>query len=140
MDREGLAYSLCYKSAHRHELLPDQNSISSVLIHEVNCSLFRDLLSVPINYPQGVGWTTPRLDIFSTRQESLQIEGHISDSMNSTADSLGRVLGVAQIASSLAQLRAQRVAAHMSTPEVARDMLNIVKAHNFDKIQYWGVS
>lgn len=93
-----------------------------------------------INYFLGVGKTTPRLDIFSTWQESLQIEEHLIDSVNSTAESLGRVLGTAQITGRLAQIRAESVAAHMSTPQGARDMLSIVRAHNFDKLQYWGIS
>ena len=40
----------------------------------------------------------------------------------------------------LAAERMQGVAEHVSTPVVARDMLNIVEALGHEKLQYWGFS
>ena len=88
----------------------------------------------------GVGLTTPRVNIFSTLQESLALQIKIPIALNSTNAALGENLANAQILGRLAELRAKREVEHMSTPEVARDMLNIAKAHGMDKLQYWGFS
>lgn len=47
---------------------------------------------------------------------------------------MGKVLG------KLAEARAGKYAAHLSTATVATDMMSIVNATGNDKLQYWGLS
>lgn len=49
-------------------------------------------------------------------------------------------MSTAQLIGDISKARSEKVAAHVSTPAVARDMLTIVKAHGREKIQYWGFS
>jgi hypothetical protein len=88
----------------------------------------------------GIGQTTPKLNIFSSQQESLALQPGLSEALNASAAALGRVLSYADIIGDLTEIRAKQQAEHVSTPEVARDMLSIVKAHGMDKLQYWGYS
>jgi hypothetical protein len=88
----------------------------------------------------GVGQTTPKLNVFSSQQESLAIQPGLIEALNASTASLGRVLSYADIFGDLTEIRAKQQAEHVSTPEVARDMLSIVKAHGMDKLQYWGYS
>jgi hypothetical protein len=46
------------------------------------------------------------------------------------------LFGTAQIVGNLTLDRAKKEAEHVSTPEVATDMLSIVKAYGLDKLQY----
>lgn len=93
-----------------------------------------------INKPfLGVGFTTPSLGVFQTRQEaglSLMYE----KGLNQTASSLGAFLSNAKVVGDIAASRSRKYAEHVSTPVVARDILSIVKAHGLDKLQYWGFS
>lgn len=60
--------------------------------------------------------------------------------MNETSGSLGKIYATAQTFGDIAKARIQDVAEHVTTPVVARGMMNIVKAHGMDKLQYWGFS
>lgn len=60
--------------------------------------------------------------------------------MNETSGSLGKIYATAQTSGDIAKARIQDVAEHVTTPVVARGMMNIVKAHGMDKLQYWGFS
>ena len=97
-------------------------------------------LVMPRLLSTGVGHTTPHLDIFSSTPESIVIQTQASNSMNTSSESLGKLSGLAQIVSNLSVSRAKLYMEHVSTPEVAMDMMNIVKAYGMDKLQYWGFS
>jgi hypothetical protein len=60
--------------------------------------------------------------------------------MNASTAALGNLFGTVQIVGSLTLDRSKKEAEHVSTSEVATDMLGIVKAYGMDKLQYWGVS
>ena len=90
--------------------------------------------------PTGVGRTKPSIEIFSSRQESLILQGKLSDTLNTSSSSLGSFVATAQIISRFAELRAKTNSEHVSTTEVARDMLGIINAYGRDKLQYWGIS
>lgn len=60
--------------------------------------------------------------------------------MNASPAALGRLHTVAQYLGDLALERSEKVASHVSTPAVARDMLSIVRAAGQEKLQYWGFS
>lgn len=60
--------------------------------------------------------------------------------VNATSDALARHFARARIFATLSEDRAKGVAPYMSAPTVARDMLEITKAHGLNKLQYWGVS
>ena len=68
------------------------------------------------------------------------IQTQPANSMNTSSESLGRLSGLAQIVSNLSVSRAKLYMEHVSTPEIAMDMMNIVKAYGMDKLQYWGFS
>ena len=89
----------------------------------------------------GVGHTTPRVNIFPSASDFLlmQTEGPIS--MNTSTESLGRLFGQNQITSALSEMHPKRnYFEHLSTPEVATDMLSIVKAYGMEKLQFYGFS
>ena len=106
------------------------------------CSLFFSLCRLVMQrlLSTGVRRTSPRLDIFSSTPESIVIQTQSANSMNTSSESLGRLSGLAQIVSNLSVSRAKLYMEHVSTPEVAMDMMNIVKAYRMDKLQYWGFS
>ena len=105
------------------------------------CSLFFSLCRLVMQrlLSTGVRRTSPRLDIFSSTPEPM-IQTQPANSMNTSSESLGRLSGLAQIVSNLSVSRAKLYMEHVSTPEVAMDMMNIVKAYGMDKLQYWGFS
>ena len=88
----------------------------------------------------GVGRTTPRAEVFPSPTDALALLGEGRASMNTSTEALGIIFGQMQIISALAQSLPRNYFEHLSTAEVATDMLNIVKAHGMDKLQYWGLS
>ena len=88
----------------------------------------------------GVGQTTPPLAIFDSSIEAGIFYSTYPSNFNESVSSLGRGYALNQIRGNIAVDRAEKVAASMSTPAVARDMLNMVEAFGRDKLSYWGFS
>lgn len=61
-------------------------------------------------------------------------------SFNASPSALGRAYAFVHNLGDMALKRAEKVARHVSTPVVARDMLSIAQAAGQDKLQYWGFS
>ena len=59
---------------------------------------------------------------------------------NITPDATSRAYDRATIYNALAEARTGDVAPYVTTALVARDMLEMMKAHGSDKLQYWGFS
>ena len=89
---------------------------------------------------EGVGQTTPNLNVFRSQFQALAFLQESGEALNATPSSLGRVFALEQIVGNLALQHAQTETEHMSTPDVATDMLTIVKAMGRDKLQYVGFS
>ena len=63
-----------------------------------------------------------------------------SETLNHSASSLSHLYEGAHIYGEIAKARTENVTKYVGTPAVARDMLEIVKAHGRDKLHYWGFS
>lgn len=59
---------------------------------------------------------------------------------NSTEDAVARIHAHYQVYGKLAEVRTRNESRYISTALVCRDMLNMMRAHGRDKIQYWGFS
>ncbi|PVG01811.1 alpha/beta-hydrolase [Serendipita vermifera] len=92
--------------------------------------------------PRGVGRTTPVIDIFPGPLERDTWLLHTFDAplANETNTSFGYIASRAELVNLLIEEKVSIAAQHASTPVVATDMLQIVKAHGMDKLQYWGFS
>lgn len=90
----------------------------------------------------GVGRSIPRVSVFPDEEEAaawrLKIAG--DPLLNITADAIARTYARFTTYNALAEARTTHVAPYVTTASVARDMLEIVKAHGSDKLQYWGFS
>lgn len=78
--------------------------------------------------------------MFTTAIEAGTLLTQYEGSVNASPAALGRTYAFAQNLGSLALRRAEKVAQHVSTPVVARDMLSIINAAGQEKLQYWGFS
>ncbi|EJC98516.1 uncharacterized protein FOMMEDRAFT_171118 [Fomitiporia mediterranea MF3/22] len=90
--------------------------------------------------PRGVGFTTPPISVFKDSVEAGAFFTQRELDINATESSLGRSFAQQTLLGKLVEERALDVAKTVSTPTVAHDMLSIVKAAGFDKLQYWGFS
>ncbi|GJE90064.1 alpha/beta hydrolase [Phanerochaete sordida] len=92
--------------------------------------------------PRGVARTTPPVVVFKNNAEEAAWRLRVQDdpSPNTTADAVSRLWAKAQVLGSIANQTTARASPYVSTALVARDMLNIMQAHGYDKIQYWGFS
>ena len=72
-------------------------------------------------------------------EDAFQLYG-LSRAANETQGSLGTLFANAQTMGKVAEARIPDIGPFVSTPNVARDMLSIVNASGFDKLQYWGFS
>ncbi|KAJ7062892.1 TAP-like protein-domain-containing protein, partial [Mycena amicta] len=92
--------------------------------------------------PRGIGRSTPRVSFFTTRAERQLWSGTgVTESLDASAESLPRAWARAILQNTLAAERDYDASLRfMNTEFTARDMLQIVKAHGRDKIQYWGFS
>ena len=88
----------------------------------------------------GVGFTTPGLFVFQEGPEDTVQLNAFSKAANETQGSLGTLFANVQTIGKVAEARIPDIAPFVSTPNVARDMLSIVNASGFDKLQYWGFS
>ena len=59
---------------------------------------------------------------------------------NSTEGAVSRIHAQYQVFGKLAELRTAEASPYVSTALVCRDMVNMMKAHGWEKIQYWGFS
>ncbi|KAG7087678.1 hypothetical protein E1B28_013626 [Marasmius oreades] len=95
--------------------------------------------------PRGVGRTTPQVDLFSSENEKAlwNLNNPDLNSLNGTGivDAIPRLWAQFQILGQLVEDHDTSISlAHLTTDNVARDMLRIVEAHNRTKIIYYGVS
>lgn len=88
----------------------------------------------------GIGRTTPQLAALQTKAERMTWALQNPPPINATDDALAKLHGRWKIMGELVEERQAHAAAQMSTAVVARDMLQITKAHGRDKLLYWGFS
>lgn len=95
--------------------------------------------------PRGISYSTPHISFFNTDVErELTIPSNpniVYPSINASSDALARELAHWQLLGKLAVARDEGgYLQHMTTDNIARDMLRITEAFGFGKLQYWGVS
>ncbi|KAF8956424.1 Alpha/Beta hydrolase protein [Flammula alnicola] len=90
---------------------------------------------------RGAGHTTPLISFFKTDAERAAFDlGPDEGDPTATPDALPRQWARFQVFGRLAQDRDDGFLAHVTTDNVARDMLHIVQAFGETKLQYWGIS
>jgi pimeloyl-ACP methyl ester carboxylesterase len=91
---------------------------------------------------RGVGLTQPRINVFHDMDEARTwaVESEVIPPFNATPDALARQLARSKVYGDLAASRVLHAAQYVTTELVARDMLEIIRAHGRDKLQYWGFS
>jgi hypothetical protein len=88
----------------------------------------------------GVGLSIPQVRFFNTSIEQvLWLQGGLS-ALNSSDDTIPGAWAHAQVLGKVAAKRDKNTLRHITTDNVARDMLQIVRAHGEEKIRYWGFS
>ncbi|KAF8956647.1 alpha/beta-hydrolase [Flammula alnicola] len=91
--------------------------------------------------PRGVANSTPAISFFLTDAERAAFDfGPNSEDATATPDALPRQWANFQVLGHLAQDRDNGSLAHVTTDNVARDMLRIVEAHGETQLKYWGTS
>ncbi|KAF8645993.1 hypothetical protein AX16_007419 [Volvariella volvacea WC 439] len=91
--------------------------------------------------PRGLGRSTPRGEFFQDSGEREIWGGEVRTSaLDATPDGVSRAWARAQIAGKLAQDRSGDFLQYINTENTARDMMEVVRAHGRDKLQYWGLS
>jgi pimeloyl-ACP methyl ester carboxylesterase len=91
------------------------------------------------HFSSGVGNSTPQIRFFeSPTEQALWFQG--GQALNASKDATARAWARAQVLGKVAETRDRNTLRHITTDNVARDMLQIVRAHGRDKIQYWGFS
>ncbi|KAJ3539136.1 hypothetical protein NM688_g6410 [Phlebia brevispora] len=92
--------------------------------------------------PRGVGRTMPSILVFSDEAENTRwnLQRDSLPLLNSTTDALSKTYANAVVYGKLAEARTMHASPYVSTALVCRDMLNIVRAHGQEKLQYWGLS
>ncbi|KAJ7165569.1 TAP-like protein-domain-containing protein [Mycena crocata] len=94
--------------------------------------------------PRGISRSTPRVSFFESRAEREIWSSGGDDnkvmSMNASEDALSRAWARAMLEGQLAGERDNGTLPFIHTDYTARDMLRIVQAHGFEKLQYWGFS
>lgn len=90
----------------------------------------------------GVGRTTPTATVFPNAAENLIWQlGQSDDPLPlDTPDAVARLYDNSLVYSDLASTRGQNYTQFVSTATVARDMLEITRAHGRDRLLYWGTS
>ncbi|KAF7331015.1 Abhydrolase-4 domain-containing protein [Mycena venus] len=93
--------------------------------------------------PRGIARSTPRVSFFESRAERVLWSGDggtLRLSMNASDDALARAWARAVVHGQLAGERDDGSLRFINTDHTARDMLQIVRAHSKEKLQYWGFS
>ncbi len=90
----------------------------------------------------GVGRTVPSVNIFPDVAEGTRwyLQTGELPLPNSTQNAVSRIQAHYKVYGKLAELRTANESPYVSTALVCRDMLNMMRAHSRDKIQYWGFS
>ncbi|KAF8160403.1 Alpha/Beta hydrolase protein [Pholiota molesta] len=93
--------------------------------------------------PRGVARSTPPISFFTSAAERVAFDfgPHATDAA-AAPGALPAQWAHFQVLGALARDRDAGVGllAHVTTDNVARDMLRVVRAHGEDKIRYWGIS
>lgn len=86
--------------------------------------------------------SSPQVVVFPDKAEDAAWRLHEGSdpAANTTADAISRIYSRGQIFGEIAQRTTMHASPYVSTALVARDMLNIMRAHGYDKLQYWGFS
>ncbi|KAJ7111239.1 TAP-like protein-domain-containing protein [Mycena epipterygia] len=108
-------------------------------------TVFGDQFDIVGFDPRGVSYSTPIATFFKTDVErELLIPSAatiVYPSLNASSDALAQVWGDMQLLGQLAVARnTDDYLQHMTTDNIARDMLRITEAFGYEKLQYWGVS
>ncbi|KAL4249302.1 Serine protease/Carboxylesterase S33 [Pleurotus pulmonarius] len=91
--------------------------------------------------PRGIGRSTPRVKFFETYSEqALWLDGEYPDALNASTEVLPRSIARARLMGHLAEDQDDGMLRHITTENIARDMLSIAQASGDDKLQYWGFS
>ncbi|KAI0346284.1 alpha/beta-hydrolase [Trametopsis cervina] len=92
--------------------------------------------------PRGVGKTLPALRVFEDAAEGVawRMKDLAAPLWNTTSDAMYQLYARTKVYNAIQAERGGHVTAYASTASVARDMLEINKAHGRDKLQYWGFS
>ncbi|KIP02216.1 hypothetical protein PHLGIDRAFT_305697 [Phlebiopsis gigantea 11061_1 CR5-6] len=92
--------------------------------------------------PRGVSRTIPQVNVFHDRAEGAawRLREATDPLPNVTEDGVSRLWARSQVYGELAKQNTMGTSPYVSTALVARDMLSIMRAHGFDKLQYWGFS
>ncbi|KIM23795.1 hypothetical protein M408DRAFT_332157 [Serendipita vermifera MAFF 305830] len=92
--------------------------------------------------PRGIGYTTPVVNVFDTPLERASWYLRLLEApyINETSTALVEVVAKARLINELVAQKVPAAAEHVNTAVVCRDMLSIVQAHGYDKLQYWGFS
>ncbi|KAJ6618513.1 TAP-like protein-domain-containing protein [Mycena sp. CBHHK59/15] len=95
--------------------------------------------------PRGVSYSTPTISFFKTEAERRFLipsaEIVIYPSLNASSNAVSKTWGDFGLLGQLAlQSDTEHHLQHMSTDNIARDMLQITQAFGFEKLQYWGIS
>lgn len=93
-----------------------------------------------LTYDIGVLFTTPQLHVFESTFEEAKFFAEVPGNVNASSTSFSEAFVRHKVLGQLAEHRNLRYASYVSTPTVATDMLSIVKASGYDKLQYWGFS
>ncbi|KDR84381.1 hypothetical protein GALMADRAFT_237210 [Galerina marginata CBS 339.88] len=91
--------------------------------------------------PRGVANSLPSISFFKTDAERASFDlGPLAEDATAAPDILPSQWARFQVLGRLAQDRDNGFLAHVTTDNVARDMLSIVEAHGQTKLRYWGIS
>ncbi|KAL0575350.1 hypothetical protein V5O48_006629 [Marasmius crinis-equi] len=91
--------------------------------------------------PRGIGLSTPNITIFNSPEEKAQFFSDEASDMNSTATALDEEWERFQTFGKLAVERdTDGFLSHVSTDNVARDLLHMAEAMGQEKVQFWGLS
>ncbi|TFK31143.1 Alpha/Beta hydrolase protein [Crucibulum laeve] len=91
--------------------------------------------------PRGVGVSTPKISFFNTDIERAVYDFGVNavDTVLNP-DPVARQWAQNQVLGQLVKDRDNGFLAHVSTDNIARDMLHMVELHGDTKLQYWGIS
>ncbi|KAJ7660273.1 hypothetical protein DFH06DRAFT_1326406 [Mycena polygramma] len=95
--------------------------------------------------PRGISYSRPIISFFKTEVERRflipSINTVIYPSLNASSNAVSKAWGDTGLIGELAlQSNTNGYLQHMSTDNIARDMLRITQAFGFEKLQYWGIS
>ncbi|KIJ43920.1 hypothetical protein M422DRAFT_169269, partial [Sphaerobolus stellatus SS14] len=90
--------------------------------------------------PRGVGQTTPRVSLFNDKFERAFWEHDEPSTVNASTGSLAKAYSRSILLGEIAARTINYTGQYVSTAMVARDMLAIIRAHDRDKLLYWGFS